>query len=49
MGIAYGWPAYNHIIAQFSEMRRLTLVVFECRANGRQLKWPAVKAADAPA
>jgi RNA polymerase sigma-70 factor, ECF subfamily len=49
MGIAYGWPAYNHIIAQFREMRRLTLVVFECRANGRQLKWPAVKAADAPA
>jgi len=49
MGIAYGWPAYNRIIAQFREMRRLTPVVFECRANGRQLKWPAVKAADTPA
>ena len=49
MGIAYGWPAYNHIFAQFREMRRLTPVVFECRANDRQLKWPGVKAADAPA
>jgi hypothetical protein len=49
MGIAYGWPAYNLIIAQFREMRRLIRVVFERRANGRQLTWPAVKAADAPA